>query len=84
MQAVHLISSLGTIGQTDNRQQKPTEIQRLSSLFSVRDCLCLSIELAQNKHTGRLQGFEGSALDLQAAFADNNIHKSLSAYLNTG
>ena len=45
---VHLISSLVTISETDNQQQKPTENPRLSPLFSARDCSCLRIELAQN------------------------------------
>jgi hypothetical protein len=56
------------IGETDKYQQNQTENQRLSPLFPVHDCWCFSIELAQNWHSG-------SALSLQAAFADINIRK---------
>jgi len=48
---VNLISSLVSIRQTDNHQQKPTANQLLSPLFSVRDCVCLLIEPAENWHS---------------------------------
>jgi hypothetical protein len=54
---------------TDIHQKKPTENERLSSLFSARDCSCLRIEVAQNWHTA-----EEAPLNLQEPFADNNIH----------
>ncbi len=38
---------------TDMHQQKPTGNERLSPLFYVDDCWCLSMELAQNRHSGR-------------------------------
>jgi hypothetical protein len=58
---------------TDIHQKKPTENERRSSLSLLLICSCLLIELAQTKHSG-------SALDLQAAFADINIRKSWSVY----
>jgi len=48
---VNLISSLVKISETDNQQQKPTENPRLSPLFSVHECSCFSIQLAQNRHS---------------------------------
>jgi hypothetical protein len=62
------------IGRTDNHQQKPTENQRLSPLLSVCNCSSLSIQQAQNKHSG-------SAISLQAIFADINIRKKVGQYL---
>jgi len=42
--------------------------------------VCSALVLAHNEHSRRLQGLKGSALALQAAFADINIHKSRSVY----
>jgi len=48
---LHLISSFVKVESNRHLPAMKTENQRLSLLIYVRDCSCLSIELAQNRHS---------------------------------